>query len=133
MHPAIGMLNNGQFYAYLHGYDNEPTYRDNAAALEALLRGEPEPQPVVEPEISPADQEGGDAASKALSGQYQTYNVTLTFQYPAWDQHAGIRYPDIVAKNKSSANAIARNRARDDGHLCGGQGRATFTAKDAEL
>lgn len=129
MHPAIGKLSNGQFYAYLHGYDNDPTYRDNAEALEALLRGEPEP--VREMAMAPTAKESDKAVAKGASDQFKTYNVTLKFQYPAWDQHAGIRYPDIVATNKAGANAIARKRATADGHLCGGQGRAAFKAEEA--
>jgi hypothetical protein len=130
MHPAIGTLSNGRFYAYLHGYDNEPTFRKNAEALEALLLGKPDRIP--EPVTDQSTQERGRAAVKTVSEQFKTYNVTLFLQHPAWDQLCGMRYPDIVAKSKSAANAIARKMAGADGHLCGGQGRAVFKAEEKE-
>ncbi|NBA95192.1 hypothetical protein [Pseudomonas sp. R5(2019)] len=73
MHPAIGQLNNGKFYAYLNGYDNEPTYRDTAEALEALLAGEPEPLIAAVVHV-PAEQ--------AAHHDCKTFDVTLRFQYP---------------------------------------------------
>ena len=63
------------------------------------------------------------------------WNVRLTFQYPAWDEKEGITYEAIQASCASMANFRARNRARNDGHLCGGKGRVTFKttkAKDSQ-
>lgn len=56
------------------------------------------------------------------------WDVRLTFQYPAWDEHDGLWYPSIEANSKSEANAIARRQADIDGHLCGGKGRVSFKA-----
>lgn len=66
---------------------------------------------------------------KPASGN-RLWNVRLTFQYPAWDEVSGIEYLDILASGKAEANAIARRQASNDGHLCGGKGRATFTATE---
>lgn len=130
MHPAIGTLSDGRFYAYLHGYDNEPTFRMNSEALEALLLDKP--GHISKPATGPSSKKSSRAAVKEVAAQFKTYNVTLFLQHPAWDQHCGMRYPDIVAKSKSAANAIARKMAGDDGHLCGGQGRAVFKAEEKE-
>lgn len=73
---------------------------------------------------------------KAIQGQnpektFREYTVTMRFQYPAWDEKDGIQYP-IRAASKSDACAAARRQAYNDGHLCGGKGRVTFSAKEAE-
>jgi len=62
----------------------------------------------------------------------KTYNVRLTFQFPAWDEKDGIPYNGITAGSKQEANAIARRLAHNDGHLNGGQGRVTFTATEVQ-
>lgn len=119
MHASIGQLNSGKFYAYLHGYNAEPTLRDSAQALEALLNGEQEQSNVA-------------VATKPQQPASKTYTVTARFQYPAWNMVNGIEYPDITAVSRSEANAIARGMAESDGHLGWGQGRVTFTASEEE-
>lgn len=57
----------------------------------------------------------------------QEYTVTLRFQYPAWDEKNGIPFT-VTAKTKAEAIQQARRQAFNDGHLCGGKGRVTFTA-----
>lgn len=115
MHPAIGKLNNGKYYAYLNGYDSEPFYGTLEEVEIALGVREPVAPAPAAPAVEPAQ-------------KAKTYDVTMTFQYPAWDEGDGIRYPDIVADSKSEANRIARRQADQDGHLAGGKGRVTFTA-----
>lgn len=57
-----------------------------------------------------------------------TYEVTLRFQFPAWDERDGLRY-EVDAPSKSVAVATARRMAERDGHLpARGKGRVTLTA-----
>lgn len=110
--PRIGMLNSGKFYAFVNGYDKPETVGSLEQVEAALgLRATPTPKPT----------------EKTL-----VWDVKLTFQYPAWDETDGIDYSNIVAKNKSDANAIARRKASRDGHLHGGKGRVVFTATESK-
>lgn len=59
------------------------------------------------------------------------YTVTLSFQYPAHDERAGIQF-DCDASSKSAAIVQARREAERDGHIPSvGKGRATFKAAEA--
>ncbi|MNR47046.1 hypothetical protein D3C85_1661020 [compost metagenome] len=69
-------------------------------------------------------------AEQAAHRDYKTFDVTLRFQYPAWDVVDGILYRDIFATTKREANNKARSMADGDGHLGGGQGWVTFTATE---
>ena len=61
----------------------------------------------------------------------ETYEVRLTFRYPAWDEKHGIPY-EVQADSKSEAIRKARSEAERDGHVpCRGKGKATFTANIA--
>ncbi|PWD01940.1 MULTISPECIES: hypothetical protein [Pseudomonas] len=119
MHPAIGQLSNGQFYSYINGHSEEPFFGTLEEVEVAMGLREPI---VTTPSFAPAEQVDPAPA--------KSYTVTLTFQYPAWDEVNGIRYPDIRADSKSHANIIARRLACNDGHLGGGKGRLTFTATE---
>lgn len=55
--------------------------------------------------------------------------VTLRFQYPAWDEKDGIPFY-VQSRSKKDAIDAARRQAYNDGHLCGGKGRVTFSAKE---
>lgn len=59
----------------------------------------------------------------------QTYTVTISFQFPAWDERDGITY-SVEAASKSDAIAKVRRTARNDGHIGNvvGKGRVTFRA-----
>jgi hypothetical protein len=57
----------------------------------------------------------------------KNYEVTLRFQFPAWDERDGITY-NIIANNKLDARRYAMRHADRDGHLMSGKGRYTFTA-----
>lgn len=59
------------------------------------------------------------------------FAVTLTHQFPAWDEKAGYTY-EVLAGSKSEAIAIARREAGNDGHLITGKGRPTFRAVELE-
>lgn len=62
----------------------------------------------------------------------KTYNVTLRFQFPSWEDKDGIRY-EIRARTKSEAIKYAKVRAERDGHIGGhvaANGRATFKAEE---
>jgi hypothetical protein len=118
----IGKLNNGLFYAYVDGY-SQPPLTGTLAAIEAALG-------LTAKTILTENQR---AAHKGLKAKPRTasWNVNLRFQHPPWDAPDGLWYQAIQAENKSCANATARRMARDDGHLAGGCGRATFTAHEA--
>ena len=59
------------------------------------------------------------------------FTVTLTFQYPAWDEVNGIVYEDVRALNKADAVRQARQMARSDGHTGqGGKGLCWFRAEE---
>ncbi len=55
------------------------------------------------------------------------YDVTLRFQYPAWDEQDGILYI-VDALSRAAAIRIARRQAERDGHTGGGRGRYWFSA-----
>lgn len=61
----------------------------------------------------------------------KTYEVTMRFQHPAWDERDGIKY-EVEARSKSEANRWARRLAERDGHACGGNGRYWFSAKQID-
>jgi len=52
-----------------------------------------------------------------MTATYQTYTVTLTFRYPAWDERDGLLYT-VTAMNKREAIKRARRQADNDGQLC---------------
>lgn len=104
--PRIGTLANGQFYAFAHGYDMPETVgtlHQIEQALGVAMKHE-----------------------KAL----KTFDVVMSFQYPAWDEKDGISYPGIRAANKAEANKQARSKAELAGHAIGGRGRYTFAATE---
>lgn len=113
MDARIGVLNSGKFYAFDKGYDVEPTIGTLEQVETALgLRAAP---PVVVKE----------------SAAFKIFNVLVTLEHPAWDEIAGLEYPDIRARCKSEANKIVRRKAHDDGHTVGR--RAWFTATEQAL
>lgn len=112
MHPSIGQLNGGKFYSYLNGYGSEPFF-GTLEEVEVAMGLRPQPA------LSPA----APAESKR-----KCFDVTMRFQYPAWNEAKGIVYRSIEADSKSEANAMARRMADQDGHLAGGKGRVTFSA-----
>jgi hypothetical protein len=116
MDPRIGQLNTGSFYAFVNGYSEDPftgTLEEVEGAL-GLRKIDSKPK-----------------FSQQPSGE-KTFNVRLTFQYPAWDEIEGILYAGIPADSKSEANKVARKLARIDGHLTGGRGRVYFKAEQTE-
>jgi len=63
----------------------------------------------------------------------KTFEVTLRFQHPAWDEKDGIRF-EVRAATKAEAIKYARMDAKRDGHIgfgFTGKGRATFSAQEA--
>lgn len=113
--PRIGQLNNGRFYAYVDGYENEPfvgTLEDVREALGILGHYPP--------------------AGQSQKGAGKTWTVVVRFQRPAWFEIHGVEIRDIEAPSKSAAIAIARTRARHDGHTGPAKGRYWFTAVETE-
>lgn len=113
--PRIGMLGSGRYYAFVNGH-GAPETIGTLPEIEAALgirREEVAMQSQVNSKPRPAR---------------KTWTVTMSFQYPAWDEVEGILYRGIEADSKSEANRQARSMAERDGHLCGGKGRVVFTA-----
>lgn len=63
---------------------------------------------------------------------YETFTVTLRFQFPAWDERYGIEFT-VRATSKSDAIRRARAAAMEAGHGGPGKGRAIFTAEQKEI
>lgn len=112
--PRIGMLNSGAFYCFPNGYRN-PEFSGTLEEVEAILG--------LRTSAIPA------AAKPHVRKEF---DVTMIFQYPAWDEVGGIVYTGIEADSKSEANAIARSKAESDGHFYGGKGRVTFKALECD-
>lgn len=110
--PRIGKLSSGKYYCFPKGHGG-PEFIGTLEEVEAAL----------------GIQREAPAVPCRSAIQVRFWTVTLTFQYPAWDESAGIVYRDIFAGGKAEANAIARRRATLDGHLGGGKGRVKFTAQ----
>lgn len=114
MDARIGVLNSGKFYAYPNGYHAEPVIGTLQEVELALgLRSS----------VAPTD---------PVQKSDKRYSVLLTFEFPAWDEVNGLEYRDIGAASKSEANAIARSKASQDGHLVSGKGRYHFKATEQE-
>lgn len=120
MDPRIGILSSGKFYAYAHGYDQEPV-TGTRAEVEAALGVN----------STPAVADAREASTTQGREEAAVWDVTLMFQHPSWDETDGIRYPGIAAQSKSEAIRIARRQAHLDGHAVGGRGRYWFTAQQA--
>ncbi|MCP1674332.1 hypothetical protein J2T57_001434 [Natronocella acetinitrilica] len=122
--PRIGLLASGRHYAYPQGHAAEPVIGTREEVEAALgLR-------IAAPASKPARSPGGRA--KDAPAPLRRFRVVVRFEYPAWDLHEGIAYEGIEAVSRAEANAIVRRRARDDGHLGVGQGRAWLTATEEE-
>lgn len=48
--------------------------------------------------------------------KFETYRVTATPKYPAWDERGGFVY-EVTATSKSKAIQYARRQCKNDGHL----------------
>lgn len=57
----------------------------------------------------------------------KTYKVTMTKQFPAWDERDGLIFT-VTATSKMQAIKYARQEAADGGHC----GRASFKAIECE-
>ena len=58
---------------------------------------------------------------------YKNYAVTMTKQFPAWDERNGFTV-EVSAKTKKDAIRFARSEMEDAGHVGPGCGRAFFKA-----
>lgn len=108
--PRIGILNSGKFYAFVNGYDKPETIGTLEEVETALGLRSAAPDRKVLP--------------------LKSYNVHMTFEFPAWDEVNGYWYEGVVARSKSEANKNARRLAEDDGHTVGR--RVWFKAAEAE-
>lgn len=61
----------------------------------------------------------------------KTYDVRITFEFPAWDEKDGIVYPGIEAESKQAAIRRVRRMSANDGHTTGGRGKYWFKATEA--
>lgn len=106
--PRIGMLGNGRFYAFAHGY-GQPETIGSLVEVEAAL--------------------GIRVAAPVRKAQKTAnWNVTMRFACPAWDEVDGIVFAGIQADCKSDAVKQTRKQADSDGHTSRGRGRYWFTA-----
>lgn len=118
--PRIGVLVRGpNKFVYYAAIDGGFPERSTPEEILALLNGDEAPQTPV-----------ANAAKPAVA--FDTYDVVMRFQYPAWDEVDGIPYPGISARSKSEAIETARGYAQRDGHAIGGKGRYWFTATLSE-
>ena len=106
--PRIGALGNGKFYAFTQGYD-KPEIVGTLHEVEQAL----------------------GLAFMPLCKPLKVFDVVMHFEYPAWDEMDGIRYPSIHAASKAQANKFARREAERDGHAVGGRGRYWFIATES--
>lgn len=113
--PRIGLLNSGRHYAFVNGYDQPETVGTRAEVERAL-----------------GILTHGVEKQKTKSSESSQWNVTMLFEYPAWDEVDGIVYRGISATSKSDAARQVRKQAEIDGHACGGRGRYWFTAVRAD-
>ncbi len=120
MHPSIGQLSNGRFYAYVNSYAKEP-FEGTLEEVEVAL-GLRAPQ---EPALA-----GEKVAPVESVSKQKTFNVMMRFQHPAWDEVDGVPFGGILADSKSEANEEARHRASANDLLGWGKGRVTFTATE---
>lgn len=120
MHPSIGQLSNGRFYAYVDGPDNKP-FEGTLEEVEVAmgLRALPKPAPA-----------GEEEAPEEAIPERKTFNVTMRFQYPALGEEEGVSFNDIEADSKREANEEARRQANSNDLLGWGKGRVTFAATE---
>lgn len=110
--PRIGMLGNGRFYAFAHGYGRPETVGTRVEVESALgIRTE---------------------VAECPKSKLVSWDVTMRFAHPAWDEVDGILYAGVVAACKSDAVKDARKQAEKDGHACRGRGHYWFTAVEAD-
>jgi len=123
MHPAIGQLINGRYYAFIEGHEQQP-FEGTLEEVEVAmgLRAPPEPAPASE-EVMPAK----------VIPQKKTFNVTMRFQPPAWNEKDGVPFNGIEANSKREANEEARRLASAADLLGWHKGRVTFTATEESL
>ena len=100
MDSRIGKLNSGKFYAYLNGYDAEPTFTDSLEEIEALLKGEVYVAPV---------------KAKATKKTVHTYIVTVTPEMTVYASgFTGSEYTvEVYASTAADAIKEARSQRRD--------------------
>ena len=60
----------------------------------------------------------------------KNFAVTMTKQFPAWDERQGITV-DVQARTKAEAIKYARREMADAGHTGSGCGRAYFKAVES--
>ena len=112
MDARIGKLNSGKFYAFVNGYDQEAV-TGTLAEVEAAL-GIEQAAPV-----------------EPVKVKRMLYAVTMTFEFPAWDETKGVFF-SVEANSKAEAIKAARRQAFADGHATTGKGRYSFKAEEAE-
>lgn len=61
----------------------------------------------------------------------KNFKVTMTFQFPAWDEVNGIEYL-MTGNTKADAVKSARRQAENDGHAVGGRGKYWFRAVETD-
>jgi hypothetical protein len=105
MHAAIGRLASGRYYAFVDGYQAEPTYADSPVPLERLLRGEAGPGQVsveAATEVRPSP--------RRRVRTLKAYRVSVQLKYPS-ATHAGCELA-LDAYTQKDAIRQAREQVR---------------------
>lgn len=97
-------MDSGRYCAYSQGYDKDPVMGSLQDVQAALGQSVP-PSPRTTKSLEASKTQG-----------MSTFNVTLTFQHPAWDEREGLLYEGIVAASKTEANRKVRAMAASYGH-----------------
>jgi len=123
MHPAIGMLSDGRYYAFLDGYQAEPTYASCVNDLEQQLRGDTRCAKVDLSLRAPA-------ALRSRARTLKTYLVEVTLKYPS-ATHSGCTL-SVDAYDQKQAISLARQRVRSEALYDRHDGPLIYQARRAE-
>lgn len=115
--PRIGQLVNGQFYAFLDGYD-QPEFRGSLGEVKNAIGR-------IDGHLHQTFK--ARCETNKQKEDLKSWQVQIRFEHPAWDEKDGIWYRDVIAKTKSEAIKHVRSMAQGDGHI-GGKGRYWLTA-----
>ncbi len=122
MHPAIGQLSNGQFYAYLNGYQAEPTYAASAAELERKLHDGAGAQPA--PVAAAA---GPQPCRPGRSRVLRAYVIDVSLKHPS-ATHPGCSLT-IDAYDQKQAISLARQQVHREALYDRHDGPLIYTAR----
>jgi len=109
VHPAIGVLGSGGYYAFLQGYDNEATFSDDTQVLERMigLKEKQERSPGQAKEVVRCCD---PTKTPRLKPTLKTYEVRVELKHPS-ATHSGCTLT-VSAANQKEAIKLARAEVR---------------------